>query len=217
MARRNDRGMRNDKLLLIAISLLTCFSSYAQEDTHLKKMTDDLVALRKAKSSNAALNKAVIDWSASGSPKITLMDEIKHDQKNEYRGKDAHKFKMNQIVTHVYNRQNIGMASKGDFFNSTEKDVFYSAIEKNIKKGCTATYTLTGHIGVQEFVFMAYNPKTKFSAVVNGKAAHPVSDKVGVLYIKLPKVKKDDEITFSVTNKSNSGESFVILNHNPQK
>lgn len=203
--------------LMLAIGLLTCFGSYAQDDAHLKKITEGVLQLRKAKASNDALNKTVLDWSASGKPKITLMDDIKRDPNNEYRGNGANKFKMNQVVTHVYNRQNTGMVSKGDYFNSTEKDVYYSAIEKTIKKGSTVSYTLIGHIGVQEFVFISFNPNTKFSAKVNGEDAKPVSGKAGVLSLKLPKVNKEDKIVFSIINHSDSNESFVILNHNPQK
>lgn len=203
--------------LMLAIGLLTCFGSYAQDDAHLKKITEGVLQLRKAKASNDALNKTVLDWSASGKPKITLMDDIKRDPNNEYRGNGANKFKMNQVVTHVYNRQNTGMVSKGDYFNSTEKDVYYSAIEKTIKKGCTVSYTLIGHIGVQEFVFISFNPNTIFSAKVNGEDAKPISGKTGVLSMKLPKVNKEDKIVFSIINNSDSNESFVILNHNPQK
>ena len=107
---------------------LTC---HAQEDAYIVKMVDDLMAIRNAKASSDALNKTVIDWSMSSSPKITLMDEIKRDSENEYQGKSANKFKINQVVTHVYSRQNTGMVSKGDYFNSTEKDIYYSAIEKS--------------------------------------------------------------------------------------
>ena len=145
------------------------------------------------------------------------MDEIQRDKNNEYRGNGANKFKMNQLVTYVYGRQNTGMVSKGDYFNSTEKDVFYSAIEKSVKGKSKVEYTLTGHIGIQEFVFMAYNPNTKFSASVNGKPAKPIDGQKGTLYIKLPKAKKEDIIVFSISNESGTNESFVILNHNPQK
>jgi hypothetical protein len=190
---------------------------YAQEDENLKKMVGDLVAIRKAKASDKILNETVIKWSASGTPKITLMDDIQRDKNNEFRGTGANKFKLNQMVTHIYGRQNTGMVSKGDYFNSTEKDVFYSAIEKSVKGNSKVEYTLTGHVGIQEFVFMAYNPSSKFSVSINGKPAKSIDGQKGTLYIKLPKVKKEDKIVFSIINESGSNESFVILNHNPQK
>lgn len=190
---------------------------YAQEDDNLKKMVGDLISIRKAKASDKILNETVIKWSASGKPKITLMDEIQRDKNNEYRGNGANKFKLNQMVTHVYGRQNTGMVSKGDYFNSTEKDVFYSAIEKSVKGKSKVEYSLTGHVGIQEFVFIAYNSSSKFSASINGEPAKPIDGQKAILYIKLPKVKKEDKIVFSIINESGSNESFVILNHNPQK
>ena len=207
--------MKRNKVLILVLGLLTSVGSYAQEDPHLQKLTNGLLQLRQAKSSDKVLNETVIDWSASGCPKLTLMDEIKRDESNEFRGKGANKFKVNQVVTHVYNRQNTGMVSKGDYFNSTEKDVFYSAIEKTVKKGCTVTYTLTGHIGEQEFVFVAFNPNAKFTAMVNNKQAAPANK--SVQHLKIGRVKATDKIVFSITNNSSSNESFVILNHNPQK
>jgi hypothetical protein len=198
----------------MVMGMMVAGGCYAQEDANLKEMTKDLLAIRKAKASNNVLNTAVLNWSASGKPKMTLMDEIRRDKDNEYRGNGANRFKMNQVVTHVYSRQNTGMVSKGDYFNSTEKDVYYSAIEKTIKKGCIATYTLVGHVGEQEFVFVSFNPNTQFTATVNGVST---LSKDGVAVVKLPKVEKEDTITFSIKNGPGSNESFVILNHNPQK
>lgn len=209
--------MKNKGLILLFIGLLTCFDGFAQQDAYLRKMTEGLLLLRKSKGSNDALNKIILEWSASGKPKITLMDEIKKDPNNEYKGNGAFKFKLNQVVTHVYSRQNTGMVTKGDYFNSSEKDICYSAIEKTVKKNSTVTYTLTGHVGVQEFVFMSYEPNSKFFVKVNGKQAMPVSNQKGVLTLILPKVKKEDKIIFSITNSSASNESYVILNNNPQK
>ena len=207
--------MRKRILYVMAFCLLTSLSSYAQEDAHLKDMTKGILQIRKVKTSKDALNKTVAEWSAAKQPKITLMDEIERDTEHEFWGNGANKFKINQVVTYVYSRQNTGMVSKGDYFNSTEKDVLYSAIEKNVKKGETVSYTLTGHAGIQEFVFISYNPKTKFTAIVNGKNANQTEE--GVKSIKIGKVSKNDKITFSIRNESSSNESFVISNHNPQK
>lgn len=209
--------MRKCVFFALLMGIITSLSCFAQEDAHLKKLTKDLVQLRKANSSDKALNKIVLSWSAKGCPKITLMDEIKRDDYNEHRGEGSNKFKINQIVTHVYNRQNTGMASKGDYINSTEKDVHYSAIEKTIKGKCTVTYRLTGHSGEQEFIFMSFKPNTEFTAKVNDIPVNPVTGMAGVYSVKLPTVSKESMIVFSITNNSNTNESFVILNHNPQK
>ena len=145
------------------------------------------------------------------------MDEIKLDP-GEYRGKDVFKFKMNQVVYHVHSRQNTNMVSKGDYFNSNEKNVHYSAIEKTEKRGHTVTYTITGHAGKQEFVFVAFNPKAELDVSVNNVRAKSLGD--GVWVIDLNHVKAHDTITLSVSLSAKASakyESFVILNHNPQK
>ena len=197
------------------IAIMVCIGSYAQEDSHLQTLTKRLLQVRKAKASEKALNKAVIAWSAQGMPKITLMDEIGYDSRNELRNNGKNSFKMNQLVTFVYHRQNTGMVSKGDYFNSTEKGIFYSAIEKTVKAGCTTTYTLTGHAGEQEFVFVAFDPKAKFTAIVDGLTASDAGE--GVKTLKTKRKGKDDKIVFAITNSSTEPQSFVILNHNPQK
>lgn len=206
--------MKYIKLLFVAVGLLISIVCPAQNDIHLKKLKEGVVKIRQSKSSKAILNSIVSLWSAADSPKITLMDEIGED-KHEYWDKNANKFQINKVVAYVYGNQNTGMVSKGEYFNSTEKDVFYSAIEKNVMKGEKVSYTITGHMGSQEFIFISYNPRTPFTVIVNGKQAAQIGD--GVQYIGLSNVREDDEIVFSIKNESSTNESFVILNHNPQK
>ena len=207
------------KVILCIIAIWLCHvpcQAQSIADTYLSKLTEDVKTIRKKKATKDILNKTVLNWSAVGKPKITLMDEIKrHD--GEYRGKDVFKFKMNQLVYHVHDRQNAKMVSKGDYFNSTELDVYYSAIEKTVKRGKTVTYSITGHAGRQEFVFISFNPKSRFIVKVNGALAEDLGD--GVWHADVNNVDTDDTITFSIAleaNNSNECESFVILNHNPQ-
>lgn len=209
--------MRTKAILLIIAIWLGCLPGQAQSiaDKHLAKMTEDVKTIRKKKASKGILNQTVLNWSAAGQPKVTLMDEIKRDE-NEYRGKDVFKFKMNQVVYHVHNRQNTKMVSKGDYFNSNEQNVHYSAIEKTVKRGKTVTYKISGHAGKQEFVVIAYNPKARLTVKVNSKPAESMGD--GVWISSLPRV--NGPIVVSVTLDSMDSaqyESFVILNHNPQR
>lgn len=203
------------RTIYLAALLLTAMVCPAQDDAHLRTLTEGVIQLRKAGASTKALNQKVIAWSAQGMPKITLMDEIARDRQNEYKGEGANRFRMNQIVIHVYHRQNTGMTSKGDYFNSTEKDIFYSAIEKTVKARSTATYTITGHAGKQEFAVVAFSPSTDFAVSVGRKTAKSTTR--GVVTVKTAKVSREDSITLTITNNSDRPESFVILNHNPQK
>lgn len=202
-------------VLFVVTGLLYCIGIQAQGDAYLRKLTEGVLNIRQAKSSKTMLNNTVALWSASDCPKITLMDEMDNDEQHEYIGTGSNKFQINKVVAFVYGHQNTGMVSKGDYFNSTEKDIFYSAIEKTVLKGQTATYTLIGHVGVQEFVFISYNPKAVFTVMVNGEKAELLDD--GVQWARLDRVGENDKIVFSIKNESSANESFVILNHNPQK
>ena len=205
------------KIFVIAIGILLAIPVHAQRDAYLKKLMDGVKEVRKASASKSILNKTFIDWSADGNPKITLMDEIKRDE-NEYKGKDIHKFKLNQLVTYVYGRQNVGMVSKGDYFNSREKGIYYSMIEKNIERGKTVSYTITGHQGNQEIVIIPFVASTQYTATINGKKAENKGD--GVQYAYIGKVTPQTQITVSITSNGSNKEvydSFVILNYNPQR
>ena len=90
-----------------------------------------------------------------------------------------------------------------------------AAIEKTVKPHQTATYTLSGHIGHQQFMFITYNPKAKVAFSVNGQPGRDQGN--GVTFVDLGQVSKRDVITISITNHSTKAESFVILNHNPQR
>lgn len=215
MAGRNDKIMKY--YFVIAIGFLMTMPVYAQRDAYLIQLVEGIKSVSKANASKNILNTTVKDWSSKGKPKITLMDEIKRDE-NEYRGQNVHKFKMNQIVTYVYGNQNVGMVSKGDYFNSREQGIHYSAIEKNVGRGKTVSYSITGHIGNQEFVIIPFNKKTEYTAMVNGKKAEVKKD--GVQYAYVTGVSKQSEIIVSISCSANNKapyDSFVILNYNPQK
>ena len=206
-------NMRMRIISLVVVSLCIC-CGYGQNDTNLKKLKDDVVGLRHLRP-NASREACINEWAAKGKPKLTLMDDIGYDMKAEYHGKDANRFKLNQIITHVYKRQNKTMVTKGEFFNSTERGIYYSAIEKTLRGKQKASYTLRGHQGIQEFVIVAYNPQCRFSVAVNGKEAHEVAE--GVKVVDIGMVEKNDTIRITLSNMMTNNESFVILNHNPQK
>ena len=117
------------KLLFTVILCLTTSIICMGQDVHLQQLTQGVISLRKAASK--ARNTLVADWSREQMPKITLMDDIGRVP-SEARGKGCNPFMLNQVVTYVYSRQNTSMSSKGDYFNSTEKDIYYSAIEKTV-------------------------------------------------------------------------------------
>ena len=193
-----------------------CLSSGLKAQTEqMSQLMESVKTLRKA--TKAVRNSAVMELSGDGRPKLTLMDDIKRSE-GEYRGSGANRFMMNQIVAFVYDRQNTRLVTKGDFFNSQEKGVYFSAIEKTVRRGSTVTYQLTGHRGPQEFAFIPFGRNAKYEVTVEGGRAKSCGD--GVTYVELDAVVPTDVVTFTIRLSAQhpaESESFVIINHNPQR
>ena len=148
--------------------MVACFVFvYAQDqaDSYLQDITKVVKELRKG--NNTVRNLAVEKLSQDGNPKITLMDEIqlsgdKEEKANEVKGTKGNRFKLNQVISRVYKKQNHQLESKSVMLNGNEKDIHYSIIEKSVKRGGKVTYELKGRSGEQDFVFVPFNPKTKY-------------------------------------------------------
>jgi hypothetical protein len=100
----------------------------------------------------------------------------------------------------------------------------YSLFEKGIKKGATATYTLSGRSGQQCFVIVPYSAGQAYSTelrIGSGTALRPDKDENGVTYYVISSKagpKPGENITLKITNKdSRSNASFVVINHNYRK
>ena len=212
--------MKKNIISLLIVNFLISINSSAQKDVYLRELVGQVLKLRLSKTNKAARNEAVICMSKQNKPKITLMDDAKR-HKNELGTMNSSKFLMNNIITYVHERQNKKMYSKGDYFHSLENGIPYSAIEKNILNGKTVSYTLSGHVGEQEFVIISFNKNTQFHVRIlwQGKEISSVSDKEGKVCINIGVVRRNENITIEITNNNKEGkyESFVILNHNPQK
>ena len=211
-------------LLLFAVFMV----SQAQELTanYLQDIAKVVKELRK--SNNSTRNSVIATLSADQKPKITLMDEVKwagdeEEKTNEVKGAKGNRFKLNQVVTYIYKKQNHQLESKNDMLNGNEKDIHYSLIEKSVKRGGKVTYQLKGRSGDQDFVFVPYNAKSIFvvTMYVDGKK---VDRKEGpdACQIHLDGLSRRQTITFSINylnDKANKDaiESFAILNYNQQK
>lgn len=209
------------KRLLMIISMCSlCSLCEAQQDAHLRELTKQVISLRGA---NKKSRENLAEKMGKSPIKIVLMDEIRQDA-NEYVGKDAFLFWLNQIVANVYSHQHVMLVSKGEYYNSTEKGIYYSAIEKSVQSGKTVSYQITGHIGNQEYVILSFHPDSKFrvSVKLNGSMKIQSGEIKGQWSFTLPQVKVRDMMTLQITSLSptknkNAFESFAILNFNPQK
>lgn len=209
------------KRLLMIISMCSlCSLCEAQQDAHLRELTKLVISLRGA---NKKSRENLAEKMGKSPIKIVLMDEIRQDA-NEYVGKDAFLFWLNQIVANVYSQQHVMLVSKGEYYNSTEKGIYYSAIEKSVQSGKTVSYQITGHIGNQEYVILSFHPDSKFKVSVKLNGSMKIQSGVikGQWSFTLPQVKVRDMMTLQITSLSpvknkNAFESFAILNFNPQK
>lgn len=219
--------MRKIFVLSLLLAAGAMFSqAQEQGESYLQNITEIVKGLRK--SNNSVHNSAIATLSADNKPKITLMDEIcwagdEAEKANEVKGKNSNRFKLNQVITHVYKNQNHQLESKSIMLNGNEKDIHYSAIEKTVKKGGKVTYKIYGREGNQDFIFIPFNPKSKYvvTIYVDGKN---VDRKEGsdVCQIHLDRLSSRQTITFSINYLADRGnkdrvESFAILNYNPQK
>lgn len=214
------------KILVLTFMIVAgAVTSLAQEQTasYLQNLTKIVKDLRK--SNNTVRNSAIATLSAGS--KITLMDEIKwasdeEGKADEVRGGKGNRFKLNQIVAYVYKKQNHQLESKSNMLNGNEKDIHYSLIEKSVKRGGKITYEIKGRSGEQDFVFIPFNPKSKYVIYMSIGKTIIRKDASDVCTIHLDEVSRKLPITFSITYLDDKGnkdlvESFAILNFNPQK
>ena len=106
--------------------------------------------------------------------------------------------------------------------NGNEKDIHFSAIDKSVKRGGKLTYQISGRKGEQDFIFIPFNPKTKYVIYMNTGKEEIGKEATDVCTIHFDAISRKLPIEFSITyldDKSNKDlvESFAILNYNRQK
>ena len=216
------------KIVFILLFASGLMSSQAQEQngSYLQEIANVVISLRKG--NNSIRNTVVATLSNENNPKVTLMDEIKwagdeEEKKNEVKGTKGNRFKLNQVIAYVYKKQNHLLESKSAMLNGNEKDIHYSLIEKSLKRGGKVTYQIKGRKGEQDFMFVPYNPKSKFvvTMYVDGMIAER-REGTDACLIHLKPLSSKQTITFSINyldDKANKDlvESFAILNYNQQK
>lgn len=215
------------KLILTLLILVGFTLAQAQEQTdkYLLEISKVVKELRKSKKS--VYNSAITTLSKDGKPKITLMDEMKwagdEDEKaSEVKGSSGNRFKLNQIVSNVYKQQNHQLESNTDMLNGNEKDVHYSIIEKSVKRGGKLSYEIKGRVGEQDFIYVPFNPKSKYVVYmyVGGKEIRKEGADVCTFHFDGISRKQSIKISiYYLADKANKDlvESFAILNYNPQK
>lgn len=218
--------MKKERLLLLSLFVFTMSWAQAQGNNYLQDIAKVVKELRK--SNESTYHSAIATLSADQKPKITLMDEARwagdeEEKANEVKGAKGNRFKLNRIVANVYKKQNHLLESNNKMLNGNEMDIHYSIIEKSVKRGGKISYKIQGRKGDQDFMFIPFNPKTKYvvTMYVNGQKIER-KESQDVCQIHLSRLTAKRTITFSINyldDKVNKDlvESFAILNYNPQK
>ena len=186
-----------------------------------------MTSLRQLKGLERAMTKYAnslkLVFLLSGKPKISLMDDVKSEG-DEFKGNDANQFRLNQAIVNVYDKQNQTLMSKDDgMLSSKELGIYYSAIEKSIKKGGTIKCNFTGHIGKQEVSVISYHPTAKFKVTISDGWHNPVTKEgVGTVSVESYRVLRNNTVTITIeyigdSSNKDSFDSFAIVNYNPQK
>lgn len=208
------------KLFLMMLTLFLCMGVQAQENQYLRELTEAVKGLRKG---NDKVRKQFEKSLSTNKPKIALMDDAKVEG-DEFKGNDANQFRLNQSVVNVYDRQNQTLIGKdGGMLSSKELGIYYSAIEKSIKKGGTIMCSFTGHIGKQEVAVISYHPTANFKVTISDGWHNPVAKEgVGTVSVESYRVLRNNTVTITIeyigdSSNRNSFDSFAIVNYNPQK
>lgn len=201
-------------LILITILFLSSICAYSQ-DIELNRLTDIVKSLQSGgeEAYKAAIAKLAVDkmW--------TPMDEVGIDKAVECKVSDrVPGFKLNSAMTNAENIERY-QTTTGNHLNGADSRYNYSLIEKTLKAGKTASFSLPKRWGKQTLIIIPFsgeNAKLSASAVSGDQTF--VTTPMGNGAIKLTGIAlKEKPITLTVTNGSLSNISYVILNHNSRK
>ena len=211
-------------LLLLTIMLSTLFSfgqiqlDKKQESVTFKLMDAVLLLRQDSKqswdSAQTELKKIV--------PYFTLMNELQDEQNDcGLIGAEVESFGVNRMVTELKKGGFIQNPIR-ELLNGSDPRFDYSLFEKGIKKGSTATYTMTGRSGRQVFLIIPYSANQPYAVELRKKdgTIFPAKgkDANGITYFSVATQYgpgAGEPLTLEISNKDpNNNASFVIINHN---
>lgn len=130
-------------------------------------------------------------------------------------------FRLNRILSKAYESRKY-VSTHGDMVNGEDARYDYSLYERTLKPMAQVEYHLTGREGKQVFIIIPYNRSKALEATIScagKKWPGKVEDDGTSIIIRwetdTPSV--DMEFVLSVTNGSDSPQSFVIINHNTRR
>jgi hypothetical protein len=209
-------------IIYLTILLASSLTSFAQSflsnhnEPEMQKLLTSVLLLRNKTTRNVDEAQDILSKQITT---ITLMDELR-DAKNDCTITGKNRFSVNLIVNEL-KRGNRVQASDKELLSGTDSRFAYSLYEKGIKKGATATYTLTGRSGQQCFVIVPYSTSQAYTSelqIGTRLSVSPQKDKSGITYYVISAKdgpKPGESITLKISNKNTqTAASFVVINHN---
>lgn len=221
---RMTAGLSRTLLFLLTITLST-LSSFGQipldkkQDSVTCKLMDAVLILRQDNKQSWISAQTELQKIA---PLFTLMNELQ-DRQNDCAliGTDVESFGVNRMVTEL-KKAGIVQDPIRELLDGSDTRYNYSLFEKGIKKGSTATYTMTGRSGRQVFLIVPYSVNQPYAVELrnNDGTIHPATgkDANGITYFLISTQygpESGEPLTLKISNRDpNKNATFVIINHN---
>ncbi len=189
-------------------------------DPFVQRYIDLVATLQSANGNKRVCQSAVDTLSSLRYPKIALLDDLGED-KNEYRGSNANPLKINSIVVQAWQRQQGFETSRGYYYDSRQRGIRHSMMEKSVAARATVHYSISEHSGRQELVVIPYskNARYRVSVTCDGQTipSKLVNGKISYWLFVIDKVTTSDVVKIEIENQSDKFESFVIINYNQRR
>jgi hypothetical protein len=214
------------KVITVIIFTISLFNINAQNflkehnEVEMQTLVDNILLLRN---NNEKSWDAAQDNFRSHINDITLMTKL-IDRNNDCILSGRKRFFVNIIINELKRNGRVQFSSK-EFLDGQENHVPYSIIEKGIKNGATATYTIKNRSGQQCFAIIPFSAGQKYSPelrIGNGTLIEPsYKDVNGITYYFFDSGKASNDgnnaISLKISNKDKVNNAvFVIVNHNPK-
>lgn len=154
--------------------------------------------------------------------KWTPMDELGRVQQSECTPADkAPRFRLNRLLARADGSRKL-VASRGDFLNGEDERFNYSLYERTLRARSRATYRIKGRQGRQTIVLVpmaAEGHGLTLRATAPGCAfkLQRTLPSGAMVYTSATPLRKEQQLTLTVTNASGTPQSFVLVNHNPRQ
>lgn len=209
------------RLLSFFASLCFCSGLMAQtgiEDKELAVLVDVVGMLRESTEENFNKASRILSDDVKWIPMYET-GRVREDLECK-ASENVPGFKLNRILSKAYESRKY-VSTHGDMVNGEDARYDYSLYERTLKPMAQVEYHLKGREGKQVFIIIPYNRSKALEATIScaGKKwpGKVEDDGTSIIKWETDTPSGDMELVLSVTNGSDSPQSFVIINHNTRR